>query len=391
MSGINRGLVCILAAAALIAATPAAGSDRGEAAAKLRRLRAEIAKLNASVGSEIAHKHRLGAELGQLERRIGSLHRELTSLAARAQALGKREQTLDHEVAASRNSAQTAEKELAAALRAAFVLGRQPALKLALEGNDPASVARLLGYYGYYTRARADQIAELTASIAHYRKLRDEFSATQKEVEQTAAARQKALATLESSRDKRRTLITKLSRDIADKNARIATLRRDAERLEEVIRSVSRDLAEVPSEQLDQEDFAKLRGRLPWPVAGRIVNGFGSSRADAGALKWEAVRIAAPEGTKVRAVAYGRVAYAGWLPYYGLVLMVDHGDGYLTVYGHNEALYKQVGDWVQAGDEIATVGTSGGQPKPLLYFQIRHGDHSLDPERWCNNGRSSSQ
>ncbi|MGH8226217.1 MAG: murein hydrolase activator EnvC family protein, partial [Gammaproteobacteria bacterium] len=169
----------------------------------------------------------------------------------------------------------------------------------------------------------------------------------------------------------------------ANKNARIATLNRDAERLEKVINSVSQDIAEVPSTLLDQVNFGKLRGKLPWPVTGKIVDSFGSSRADDGALKWEAVRIAAPAGTRVRAIAYGRVAYAGWLPFYGLVLMVDHGDGYLTVYGHNEALYKQVGDWVQAGDEIATVGTSGGQPTPLLYFQIRHHDHSLDPQRWC--------
>jgi murein hydrolase activator len=133
---------------------------------------------------------------------------------------------------------------------------------------------------------------------------------------------------------------------------------------------------------LEQTDFGKLEGRLPWPVVGRVMSGADS----VGDADTRSVRIAAPEGTAVRAIAYGRVAYAGWLPYYGLVLILDHGSGYLTVYGHNEALYKQVGDWVRAGETIATVGTSGGQPKPILYFQIRHNDHALDPKRWCLHG-----
>ncbi len=360
-----------------------ATENTDQAPARLARLKAEIAKLNAGVGSEVAHKHRLIAELGKLEQGIGSLHRELATLAAREQTLSARKTMLDHQLATSRDSAQAAEKELSAALRAAFTLGRQPAIKLALEGDDPASVARLLGYYGYYSRAQAGHIAELTASIARYRKLQTELAATESDLAQTAASRRDSLTTLEKNRKERRTLVAKLSHDIVNKNARIAALKHDAERLEKIIHSVNQDLAEVPSKLLDQVDFGKLRGKLPWPVAGKIVDSFGSSRADDGALKWEAVRIAAPAGTQIRAIAYGRVAYAGWLPFYGLVLMVDHGDGYLTVYGHNEALYKQVGDWVQAGDEIATVGASGGQPKPLLYFQIRHGDRSLDPEHWC--------
>ncbi|MGH8224893.1 MAG: murein hydrolase activator EnvC family protein, partial [Gammaproteobacteria bacterium] len=166
--------------------------------------------------------------------------------------MSARKTTLDRQLAASRDAAQAAEKELSTALRAAFTLGRQPAIKLALEGDDPASVARLLGYYGYYSKARANRIAELTASIARYRKLQDELAATQKDLEQTAASRQKTLTTLEKNRGERRTLIAKLAHDIANKNARIATLNRDAERLEKVINSVSQDIAEVPSTLLDQ-------------------------------------------------------------------------------------------------------------------------------------------
>ncbi|MGH7057753.1 MAG: murein hydrolase activator EnvC family protein, partial [Acetobacteraceae bacterium] len=217
-----------------------------------------------------------------------------------------------------------------------------------------------------------------------------DLSATEMDIAQTEASRRKSLAALEKGHAERRSIIAELDRDIAGKHKRITALKRDAKRLEKVIRSVNRDLARAPSRQLEKEDFYKLRGKLAWPVAGKIVDRFGSPRADSGEMRWEAVRIAAPAGTPVRAIAYGRVAYAGWLPYYGLVLMVDHGDGYLTVYGHNEALYKQVGQRVKPGDVIATVGQSGGQPRPLLYFQIRHQDRTLDPARWCRQERPAS-
>lgn len=375
-----------LALAAAVAATCAAGSnDSSSSAAKLAQLRAQIAHLSASEAADLRLKHHELARLANLEEQIGSLQRELAALAGQAQRLSVRRHKLAAQSAADRTAATAARQQLAAALRAAFLLGREPEIKLALEGDDPAAAARLLGYYGYYVRARGKRIADLSAQVVAYDRLRSELAATGAQLARTESDRRHSLASLRQAQQERRATVAGLNRKIADKRERIAALRRDAARLENVVRSVSRTLADVPAKVLEQEDFGKLRGRLPWPVSGRIVDGFGSERA-AGELKWEAVQIAAPAGARVHAVAYGRIAYAGWLPYYGLVLIVDHGDGYLTVYGHNQALYKQVGDWVQAGEVIATVGASGGQPKPVLYFQIRHNDRPLDPARWCRSG-----
>jgi len=359
--------------------------DSGQAAAKLRKLKHEIARLQAQEASELKHKQRIQSQLADLEKHIGHLSRELQDLGRRQRKLGRRRNALAKKTAQNRRAAKAARQQLSASLRSAFVLGREPQVKLVLAGNDPATAARLLAYYGYYSKARSTQLQTLTATLARYHKLQADLAATSEQLESTAQARRASLADLKQTRKRREEIVNRLEHDIASKQARTRSLKRDAQRLEHVIHSVTSDLSDVPTKMLDDVDFSHLRGRLPWPVSGRMVSRFGTSRAG-GELKWEAVRIAAPAGTDVRAIAYGRIAYAGWLPYYGLVLMIDHGDGYLTVYGHNQALYKQVGDWVKAGEVISTVGSSGGQSKAVLYFQIRHENRPLNPQRWCARG-----
>ena len=364
--------------------TPVARADATQPA-KLKRLQHEISRLQAQEATDLQRKHHVQAELSALERRIAGTASKLRSLNARAGRLDARQQVLQTRIAHTRGKARAARKALEAALRSAFILGREPQLKLALNGSDPATVARLLGYYGYYSKARAARLMSLSEVIEHYQSLQQKLADTANELAQTAQAEQSSLADLRKTRKARRAVIRRLDRDIARKHSRAERLKRDAQRLSNLVDSVNKDLANVPTRMLDDVNFGRLRGRLPWPVAGQLINRYGTRRAG-GDLTWEAVRIAAPTGTAVHAIAYGRVAYAGWLPYYGLVLMIDHGDGYLTVYGHNETIYKQVGDWVRPGDLVATVGASGGQKKPTLYFQIRYKGKTLNPQRWCANG-----
>lgn len=349
--------------------------------ATLKKLRAEISRLKSQEAGELKRKHAVQAQLSELEKKIADTSRQLQSLDAQAGKLRARREQLGAEIARARNAAEKARRELTAALQAAFMLGREPQLKLALNGDDPAVIARLLGYYGYYSRARGKHLLELTATLRHYQALQQQLAATAADLKQTAKEQQAALAQLEQARQSRQAVIDRLTRDIAHKHSRTEQLQHDAARLEKLINSVNQDLADVPSRLLDDVDFARQRGHLPWPVSGHILSRFGDARAE-GNLTWEAIRIAAPAGTDVHAIAYGRVAYAGWLPYYGLVLIVDHGSGYLTVYAHNQSIYGQVGDWVKPGDVMATVGTSGGQDKPELYFQIRHHGKALDPAGW---------
>ena len=370
----------------LLAGGTTAAHGRQAAPAKLNKLHQEISRLKAQEARDLRHRYAVQAELSTLEKKIAANSRRLKILALRTHDLSRRQKTLQAGNAEARDSAENARKQLSTALRAAFILGREPQLKLALNGNNPATVARLLGYYGYYAKARSAYLLELATTIERYRTLQKELAVTADALQQTAGEQRATLSKLKKIRQSRREVMARLNRDIAHKRTRSAQLQRDAARLEKLIHSVNRDLADVPSKLLDEVDFAKLRGRLPWPVTGHRLNRFGDARAG-GDLTWEAIRIAAPAGTDVHAIAYGRVAYAGWLPYYGLVLIIDHGAGYLTVYGHNQSVYKQVGDWVRAGEVVAAVGSSGGQNKPLLYFQIRYRGKALDPARWCTRGR----
>jgi len=379
LAGLLTGLM--LACAAI----PPAAQATTEKPAKLKRLRAEIARLQAQEASDLKRKHHVQAQLSTLEKKIADTTRALDNLAARMHSLESKQKTLQAKSARAKGRAHAASKELAAALRAAFVLGREPQLKLALNGDNPATVARMLGYYGYYSKARAARLMTLSRTVEHYQSLQQQLAATASDLHRATQRRQASLAELERTRQARQTIMAQLDRDIASKHNRATRLQRDATRLSELIDSVNQDLADVPTNLLNDVNFGELRGRLPWPIAGQLVNRYGSHRAG-GDLTWEAVRIAAPTGTAIHAIAYGRVAYAGWLPYYGLVLMIDHGSGYLTVYGHNETIYKQVGDWVKPGDLVATVGASGGQEKPMLYFQIRYKGKTLNPQRWCANG-----
>ncbi len=375
-------LACLTLCVLLTGGTAWAAAAKQDQPAKLEKLRREISHLKAREAQELHRKHAIQAELAGLEKKMAATSRQLKRLSARAARLGKRQAQLQKEIAGKKADAEDARGQLADALRAAFVLGREPQLKLALNGDDPATIARQLGYYGYYSRAQAGHLAALTATLRQYQALQQQLSATATDLQQATDERQAALERLRKTRKSRQTVIDRLSRDIAHNRTRTEQLQRDAARLGKLIDSVNQDLSDVPSRMLDDVNFARQRGRLQWPVGGRILSRFGAPRAG-GDLTWEAVRIAAPAGTDIHAVAYGRVAYAGWLPYYGLVLIIDHGAGYLTVYGHNQSVYKQVGDWVKPGEVVATVGDSGGQDKPELYFQIRHRGKALDPSRWC--------
>jgi septal ring factor EnvC (AmiA/AmiB activator) len=140
----------------------------------------------------------------------------------------------------------------------------------------------------------------------------------------------------------------------------------------------------LSSDGAEHQPFAKLRGRLNWPSRGKLITRYGSARK-VGKLKWQGVNISAPEGTEVRAISHGRVAFSDWLRGFGLLTIIDHGDGYMSLYGGNQSLFKEVGDWVEAGEAIASVGNSGGRQDSALYFEIRHNGKPSNPLKWCRN------
>jgi septal ring factor EnvC (AmiA/AmiB activator) len=189
------------------------------------------------------------------------------------------------------------------------------------------------------------------------------------------------LQQIEVARRDRASALARLDRRIQSGKGEIDTLRRQAEDLEALVAELTRLIVGLPV--ADAIPFEEMKGRLEYPTAGSLVGKYGAPRAE-GRLRWDGLLLAAAAGAEVRAVHHGRVVFADWLPGLGLLTVVEHGDGYLSLYGHNRDLLKDVGEWVRPGDVIAHVGDSGGQAAAGLYFEIRKDGRPLDPGQWLN-------
>jgi len=267
-------------------------------------------------------------------------------------------------------------------LAARYAGGGPDALRVALSGDDPSALSRTLHYLGYVSRAAASLIAAHRAGIAELEHLAGEAEAQHARllaVERASRVdRQKILA----ERRERRRVLERVAGEVRKSRKEIRVLRADEARLARLIERIGRILVEsVPEPGGARVTFSTLRGQLRLPVRGELTGRFGAPRGAAG-TEAKGVFIRAPEGQPVRAIAGGKVVYADWMRGFGNLLIVDHGEAYLSVYANNESLLKQVGDAVAPGDSIATTGASGGNEESGLYFELRHLGRAFDPLRW---------
>lgn len=370
-----RHLLLFLLLALPVAPALAASQDpEGE----LERVRQRITELQKDVRGDVARRDKLAARLRETEEQVAAARGRVDEVRSRIRDSDRRLAGLEADQAAQEKRLQAQRDELAAALRAAYVTGKEEHLKLLLSQKDPAALGRMLVYYSYFGKARAGQIAEIEAVVERLGVLAAEEAAERETLASLQQQRERELAAVEAARKERGQALAAVKGQIKGNQDAIARLKREAKTLEKLIADLRRALDQAPAPS--GQPFARVRGKLPWPVAGRIVAGFGQSRG--GGLKWSGVLIATERGSAVRAPYGGRVVYSDWLPGLGLLLIIDHGGGYMTLYGHNEQLYKGVGEQVQAGEIIATVGDSGGQSRPELYLEVRKGTAAQDPRRW---------
>jgi septal ring factor EnvC (AmiA/AmiB activator) len=270
-------------------------------------------------------------------------------------------------------------------LLARYAAGAPDNLRVALSGDDPATVARTLHYAGYVSRASASVLGTYRAGLAEADRLARETEARRlrlAEVERAARGdREKVLA----ERRERRRVFDRAAREIRASRREIKVLRADEARLARLVEQIGRivygRVERVPKGGDKSQPFSRLRGKLALPVAGELTGRFGAPRGAAG-VDAKGVFIRVPEGQPVRAVASGQVVYADWMRGFGNLLIVDHGEAYLSIYANNESLLRQVGDAVAAGDTVATTGASGGNEESGLYFELRHLGRAFDPLRW---------
>lgn len=375
--------LAIVAALALLCG-PVAGA--GDPESELAELRARIRAIQADIDADLATRDRAGARLRDAERAAAAAVRELEKVrtdiaenrdqaaALRADRDRLRERLGDHR------------EQLGAQVRGAYMSGQQNRLRLLLNQEDPVRLGRMMAWYGYVAEARARQVDETVARLAELVSVEAALKDRDSALETLAARRAEEVARLESARSERAAALADLEQRLAERGDEKFRLETEAAALEDLIGELRKALADLPDPR--REPFADQRGKLAWPVGGQLLKDYGQPRG--GGMTWRGVLVAAPRGAEVRAVYHGRVAYADWLPGMGLLVIVDHGDGYLSLYGHNEALYKSVGEWVSPGDVLAAAGDSGGGLQTALYFEIRKGTRPENPNRWFGQRLSSS-
>lgn len=358
----------------------AAAPDANRAA--LDALRARIEKLQSEVESTRGERDEVRERLRNTERRISVLVRNLHDTDVRMRVETRHLNALEQERRRGRAELVDHRQELEQAMRAAYALGRQAYLKLLLSQEDPARVSRVLTYYRYLAAARATRIEDITRTLSRLDTLETQITERQRSLAGLHAEQLQQKTTLESARQERRTVLASLNERLTSRSQEIDHLKHDEQRLTRLVQELRTVLADTPAPPAVTGGRNVPKGRWLLPVRGRLVARFDSPKA-MGSLRWRGIFIAAPEGTEVRAVARGRIAYADWLRGFGLLLVIDHGGGLMTLYGHNQSLYKGVGDQVEAGEVISVTGNTGGPPQPGLYFEVREQGEPRNPLDWC--------
>jgi septal ring factor EnvC (AmiA/AmiB activator) len=363
-------------AVVLVLATQAVAAET-EAEKELRQVRERIAELQRSARRDADRRDALSGQLRSAEEKVRDARARLGDVRKRLAASDAHLKELAADRARNESALGEQREVLAAELRAAYMGGRQEQFKLLLSQDDPAEFGRMLVYYSYFGRARAGRIAEIRKIVAALEEATAQEYAERERLAALEAESRQELTSVDVARDERSRALKAMNAKIRTRNDSIAKLKREAAALEKLIADLRLAMRDLPP--TGGQAFEKVRGRLAWPVPGKLAARFGQARG--GGLKWNGVMIEANRGAQVRALYGGRVAYADWLPGMGLLLIVDHG-GYMSLYAHNEQLYKSAGDRVEGGEVIGTVGDSGGRSRPGLYLEIRRGAKAIDPVPW---------
>lgn len=382
---------------------------------QLETLKGEIDKLKETLQQFKDERARVQGDLRKSELDIGNTQKKIRDIQQQLQQQEQELQNLQRQRQTLQQARQKQQNHIAQQMRAAWQLGEQNKVKALLNQEDPEQISRTLTYYDYFNRARGEQIEAYLDIIG-------QLDSMQPEIERKAAELQQIQSTLNEqhsqqvdARQQRERALAKLGATIKSKDDELRQMAQDRAGLEQLLRKLEQLAARKREKERAREkkaekiivderepasstarlpavtsteplatgrSFRESRGQLPWPVAGRPVNRFGAQRGNS-SLRWQGVNIAAREGDAVRAVHGGHVIFADWLRGSGLLLIVDHGGGFMSLYAHNQTLLRNVGDAVKAGEAVATVGNSGGQQQAALYFEIRREGVPTDPAQWC--------
>lgn len=360
---------------------------------ELKQLRNRIEGLQKELADAEESKSEAADALRESERAISEANRKLYELNRQQREVNAALANLQAQIGQTGYGIH-AQQAMLEKLLYQLYLGQQPDyLALLLNGQDPNQVARQLYYYSYISRARADFIANLRGNLNELNIITSQTRDKSNELKEIQAEQAAQKLLLEKEKLTHKQVLASVSRQISQQRREIETLQRNERRLTRLVEKLAKILAEkkpppklsnyqLPDSSLDANPFEQLKGKLSLPVKGELANRFGSPRTDSG-LTWKGLFILSPSGQEVRAISAGQVVFADWLRGFGNLIILDHGAGYMSLYGNNETLYKQVGDYIHGGDAIATVGNSGGNIESGLYFEMRHQGKPIDPLTWA--------
>ena len=409
-------ILALILLSSLIA--PAIADQRTDTQRQLEAARQDVAELKKLLEKLQQEKSGVQQQLKKTETEMGDLEGQVKELQRELKGSEQEIQRLDQEKKKLQGARTEQQRLIGIQARAAYQSGRQEYVKLLLNQQNPEKFSRTLTYYDYLSQARLEQLAAFNETLRQLANVEQEITSHQAQLQAQKAGLDERHAKLAEARKERQQALAKLNSDVATRDQRLKARQQEQAELGRVLKTIEETLARqareaeearkraLAAQQAEQArpgsqqpsqpsgplvtsgavyggPFASARGKLPWPVDGRLVARYGTPRGGDARTKWDGVLIGAPAGSQVRAVHGGRVVFADWLRGAGLLVILDHGNGYLSLYGHNQNLLKSAGDVVKAGDPIATVGSSGGQETSALYFAIRQNGRPSDPAQWC--------
>ena len=379
-----RKLLLMLLVAGLVIGPFAIAADKATSEKQLKSVLRKIGKLKQAIDVKEDSKSQyikqlktIEGDIGRLGQKIRALGKEIGSKKSELKSL--RATRLEHQRQLSRENEYLAEQ-----VYAAFTLGRQEKVKLLFSQQDPQTLQRNLVYYQYFSNARVDLINAVQGNIDKIIETEQLIQQARLDLEKNQQALNKQKKQLNQDLGKRKSIISSLDKQLKKQGGSLSRLEDEATQLQNLIKSIEKLFIDAPESKISRKSFAKLKGKLAWPLKGKLRKLFGRTKPESD-LRWQGIKIEAANGSHVMAVSHGRVAFADWLRGLGNLIIIDHGNSYLSLYGHNESLFKTAGEWVEAGDVISSVGSSGGEQKAGLYFEIRKKGKPQNPTRWCKS------
>jgi septal ring factor EnvC (AmiA/AmiB activator) len=348
--------------------------------ADLAQLQKEINKLQQWLKETESEHDKLSEALQKSDEKIGDIAKKIDATRTQLNEERARLKKLQAEQSQLRVLKSEQKQQLAKQLTGAQKLGNQGSIKVLLNQDDPQQISRMLKYYEYFNEARMESIQTLIVNLKRLNNIENEILTQQNKLIKTENSLLKKNKVLNTEKKKHKTLLASLELRRKKQSDNLSQKQQDQKRLQKLITEVATLLDNSVRKQ-DARPIKSLKGKLPRPSKGRIVKAFGNNNAQA-RNKWQGWLIKGYEGSSITAIHHGRIVFSDWLRGFGLLLIVDHGNGYLSLYARNQSLLKSVGDWVYQGENIATLGSSGGFKEPSLYFEIRHKGKPQDPAAW---------